>query len=95
MSKVWNKRDPETPADAMYVGRPTLWGNPFTHLTSNLATRVESRKEAVSLYKDWIYKPQQDWIRQAAKKELKGKDLVCWCAPAECHAEILMEIANE
>ena len=26
--------------------------------------------------------------------ELKGKDLVCWCAPAPCHADILVELAN-
>ncbi len=28
------------------------------------------------------------------KAELKGKDLVCWCAPKACHAETIMEIAN-
>jgi hypothetical protein len=27
---------------------------------------------------------------------LTGKDLVCWCAPdAECHADVLLEIANQ
>lgn len=28
------------------------------------------------------------------KKELKGKDLVCWCAPLPCHADVLLELAN-
>ena len=28
------------------------------------------------------------------KHELKGKDLVCWCAPQPCHADVLLEIAN-
>ncbi|GAG87489.1 unnamed protein product, partial [marine sediment metagenome] len=26
--------------------------------------------------------------------ELKGKDLVCWCAPLPCHADVLLELAN-
>ena len=29
MPKVWNKRDPKTPKEAVYVGRPTKWGNPY------------------------------------------------------------------
>jgi hypothetical protein len=30
------------------------------------------------------------------KKELRGKNLACWCNASElCHADILMEIANE
>ena len=33
-------------------------------------------------------------FRDAIRKELKGKDLVCWCAPKSCHADILLEIAN-
>lgn len=31
---------------------------------------------------------------ELAKKELKGKDLVCWCAPKLCHGDVLLEIAN-
>jgi hypothetical protein len=26
--------------------------------------------------------------------ELRGKNLVCWCAPERCHAEVLIELAN-
>lgn len=29
------------------------------------------------------------------KRELRGKNLACWCAPDQkCHADILLEIAN-
>jgi hypothetical protein len=31
----------------------------------------------------------------AALHELRGKDLVCWCAPERCHAEVLIELAYE
>lgn len=30
-----------------------------------------------------------------ALSELKGKNLICWCAPLECHADILLRLANE
>ena len=35
------------------------------------------------------------WIAQqpallAALGELRGKHLVCWCAPERCHAELLL-----
>jgi hypothetical protein len=89
--KVWNKRDPATPADAVYVGRPTVWGNPF------VIGRDGTRAEVIEKYKQQIdaLDPLQahafvnDCIRW-----LGGKDLVCWCAPLPCHADILLEIAN-
>jgi hypothetical protein len=27
--------------------------------------------------------------------ELKGKDLVCYCAPKACHGDILLRLANK
>ena len=30
----------------------------------------------------------------AALPELRGKDLVCWCAPEACHGDVLLELAN-
>ena len=27
-------------------------------------------------------------------EELRGKDLVCWCAPLPCHADVLLRLAN-
>ena len=26
---------------------------------------------------------------------LRGKDLVCWCSPLPCHADVLLRMANE
>jgi len=35
-------------------------------------------------------------FRKAVKKQLKGKNLVCWCPlDKSCHADILLKIANE
>lgn len=92
--RVLNKRYDFIPVDAVYVGRPTKWGNPFSHLEGTLAKFVvDSRSEAIKNYRKWLLSERPDLVA-AAKAELKGKDLVCWCSPQDCHAEVLLEIAN-
>ncbi len=83
---VWNRRDPRTPENAVYVGRPTKWGNPF------LLGRDGSREMVVSRFREYLR--DQPALVAAAKKALKGKHLVCWCAPEQCHAYVWLEIVN-
>ena len=92
--RVWNKRDKQIPRDAVYVGRPTKWGNPFTHIPSGTLAQfqVRNRDEAVDRYETWLL--AQPALVEAAKHELRGKHLVCWCAPQRCHADVLMRVAN-
>lgn len=80
----------------VYIGRPSKWGNIFTHIRSvadkhNLIL-VDSREEAVEKYEDWI-------LRQptmcADLHELKGKVLGCWCAPKLCHGDVLARLAKD
>jgi hypothetical protein len=94
--RVWNKRDPNVPAGAVYVGRPTKWGNPFSHKAGTRAKyRVQTRQQAIDAFIQWLNEDEQGWgLCEAARVELRGKDLVCWCAPLPCHADILLEIAN-
>lgn len=28
-------------------------------------------------------------------RELRGRDLACWCTPLPCHADVLLRLANE
>jgi hypothetical protein len=89
MPRVYSKRrgaDPP-PRGAIYVGRPTKWGNPI------VLEREEDRAEVLRDYEAWLLR--QRHLIDAAKRELKGKDLVCWCAPLPCHADVLLRIANE
>jgi hypothetical protein len=30
-----------------------------------------------------------------ALHDLRGLDLVCWCAPLPCHGDVLLRLANE
>lgn len=93
--RVWNKRDRCTPTDAVYVGRPTKWGNPYAigSYVQGLQGRVRvDRETAIFLYHQWLVRHPE--YLAAAKHELRGKDLVCWCAPLACHADVLLEVAN-
>ena len=95
MPKVWNKRDPNCPKDAVYVGRPSKWGNPVSikeiqRLRPTL-TEEEARGEAIICYGRYLGENTE--LRKQLP-ELRGKDLVCWCAPKHCHADILVVMAN-
>lgn len=38
----------------VYIGRPSKWGNPFSHKAGTLAQyRVASREEAIARYREW------------------------------------------
>jgi hypothetical protein len=64
-------------------------------LTSSKAVyKVDTREEAVAAYKDWISHPDRAFLYYKVREELVGKDLVCFCAPKPCHADVLLEIAN-
>lgn len=86
MPRVWNKRDARTPEGAIYVGRPSRWGNPFS-------VQRYGRKGAIERYSVWL--TERLAKRQLNLRELEGKDLVCWCAPRACHADILLRHANQ
>lgn len=83
---MWNKHQRDVPYSAVYVGRPTKWGNPF------LVGRDGTREEVLNKYTNYLLEHPE--LMQAAARELRGKDLVCWCYPKHCHADVLVEIAN-
>jgi hypothetical protein len=90
--RVLNKRDYEglkdiLIEDCVYIGRPSIWGNPFT------IGRDGTREEVIEWHEVWFMK-HPDLIARA-KSELKGKHLICFCAPEACHGDLLLKIANE
>lgn len=74
------------PSGAVYVGRPTRWGNPWP-------VAELGRVEAVARYRAALL---ADPARlTAARRELAGWDLACWCPlDVACHADVLLELAN-
>ena len=95
------------PGSAVYVGRPSRWGNPFsamecgrrypslTHEQVSQFIVNEFRYDLRARHPEY---PSTEEIRA----ELRGKDLACWC-PLEdergkrfpCHADVLLELAND
>ena len=78
----------------IYVGRPSIWSNPFTHkpLADTLAQfQVTTRVEAVQKYEEWLL--QQPEL-MARIHELQGLVLGCFCYPLPCHANVLVHYAN-
>ena len=76
----------------VYIGRPSIWGNPFSHRDFTKAQfKVETREQAVEAYRQWI-KTQPQLLSRLP--ELKGKVLACWCKPQSCHGDVLAELAD-
>lgn len=83
------KRDPFD----VYIGRPSKWGNPFAFKEGTKAKfNVNTREEAIAMYEEWLLR--QPELVAAAKQELRGKILGCWCSPHPCHGDVLLRIAN-
>lgn len=52
-----------------------------------------TREGVVAAYRQYLLMQPKLYI--AARTELAGKDLVCFCAPEACHGDVLLEIAND
>ena len=87
MPKVLNVRDVGFSApNAVYVGRPSDFGNPFS-------TKHFTREQCINRFEALTLRDEDFILR--IKTELRGKHLICWCAPLPCHADVLLRIANQ
>lgn len=86
----------------VYIGRPSKWGNPFTHKKSDtLAKKIlPTRKEAITAYENWITIGDGKHLLNDLH-ELDGKTLGCWCGNFDitdknikCHGQILLKLLN-
>jgi hypothetical protein len=73
------------PAGAVYIGRGSKWGNPFRIVADG------DRAAVIAKHALWLA-DQHDLLR--ALDELRGRDLVCFCAPLPCHGDLLLRIAK-
>ena len=75
----------------VYIGRGGPWGNPFVIGVDGDRTQV------IGKHADWladrIDKEPELFVR--IQQELKGRHLVCHCAPLSCHGDLLLQLANE
>lgn len=81
-----------SPDRAVYVGRGTAWGSPYTvrehgghHLVVSPdrgviyahASESEARRVAADWYRAWF--SSQPGLLAAVRRQLAGRDLTCWC----------------
>lgn len=83
---VLNRRTQVIPEGSVYCGRPGPWGNPFKSGVDG------TREEVIDKHREWFL--SQPELIEKARRELRHKNLVCWCSPKPCHADILFEVAN-
>lgn len=81
---VLNKHKHGIPAGAVYIGRGSKWGNPF------VIGKHGDRDEVCEKHKQYLWNQiQSGEVTIADLLALKGKDLVCFCAPHRCHGHTL------
>lgn len=95
------------PANTVYVGRGSKWGNPFSKTQIGVTFGQKGYpKPIVALQTEPSLQRCIDmfvahaftmlWIDPDWLEPLKGKNLACWCKEGElCHADILLRLANE
>jgi hypothetical protein len=54
-------------------------------------SRDGTREEVIAKYERWLYR--RGLIKDV--HELRGYDLLCWCAPKPCHGDVLLRLAND
>lgn len=85
---VLNKKVSGIPSGAIYIGRGSKWGNPFVMRTE------ADRNEVCAQYSAHLdHQLRTGEVTLAELAELDGKDLVCFCAPKQCHGHVLEDRA--
>ena len=76
------------PENTVYVGRGSMWGNPFR------VTPEHSAEDAVRDFRAYVVGRLDNGVGYPLDA-LRGKNLACWCKlGAPCHADVLLELAN-
>ena len=95
------------PEGAIYVGRPSRWGNPWLvdddlgrELLWDAALVVDLYRidlKTVDPYRiDLKTKMPLGFDIEGFLAPLRGHDLACWCPlDRPCHADVLLELANQ
>lgn len=86
------------PEDAVYVGRGSVWGNPWRvdpDRAGSSPLAVRDRAEATARYCEWLtFTAEGRALAALARQRLRGRTLMCWCPEGtHCHGDFLADIA--
>lgn len=105
MIQVVNKYKHKSTPNDFYIGRGSVFGNPYTHLDGITKAQFEvaTREEAIEKYREWFNKERVNNPHMYAQLHLMlevmtgwnppehGINLVCYCAPQACHGGVIKE----
>jgi len=74
---LYNVKDKDIPADAVYIGRGTPYGNPF------VIGRHGDRNEVCDRF-------EKEVLPYLDVEPLRGKPIVCHCRPLRCHGQAIL-----
>lgn len=98
------------PEGAVYVGRPSIWGNPWRVVKSvargrwvaigpagfsiSAPSKMRAAAKAVDRFRELLPVLIESGT-YPDPSNLRGHDLACWCPlDKPCHADVLLELAN-
>jgi Sec7-like guanine-nucleotide exchange factor len=102
MIEVKNKKSYK--GNGVYIGRPSVFGNPYSHLECSKAIyKCDTREESIQKYEDWLkaeVKTNENFKKEFDKlctlyKNTRHLILICWCKPLSCHGDILKKLIEE
>lgn len=70
-----------------YGLRHSPWHNPF------VMGAESERERVIELYRVYLKKRIEEG--RLDLEELRGKTLICWCAPLACHGDVIRELLGE
>lgn len=84
------------PPGAVYVGRPTVWQNPFGLPGTNAMITEATREDCVRAHREMVAGECAALGRVPGYiRQLRGRVLACWCRlDQRCHADTLLRLAN-
>lgn len=84
--KVYNRYG-YVPPGARYIGRGSIAGNPF------VIGKDGNRAEVCDKYEAYV--EADPALKERLIEFCRGRDLVCYCAPRQCHGDYLVRISND
>lgn len=85
-----------TNTDYIYIGRPSIYGNPYSSKPQNIAKyNVATKNDALLAYRSYLLSND---ILLGEIEKLRGKTITCWCVDSPkyetgdkivCHGQII------
>jgi len=93
------------PENTVSVTRPGKWGNPFkvgeiqisgpgNQVSHIFWTSKEEISKCIEFFENALRNNELKFTIDDVIRELRGKNLACWCKEGPCHGDILLKLAN-